>query len=205
MAAPIVLANRARMTCNAPGTSDFVFTGAADGHQSFESGGVVNGDRVYYGAETFNRSDWEVGLGTYNSATDTLVRDTVLSSSNSDSLVNFTGAVEVWVDAPKELIFENVREVTAAGDITVLDTDDVIIVNKSSGAATAVNLVAVANRNPRRPLTIIDGKGDANSNPITVTPSGAETIVGLTTWAINLPYGSVRLRALSSGSKWLIG
>ena len=47
--------------------------------------------------------EWEVGIGTYTLSTDTLSRDTVLSSSNGGTLVNFTlGAKDVFVTQPSE-------------------------------------------------------------------------------------------------------
>ena len=46
-------------------------------------------------------SEWEVGIGTYTSSGTTLSRDTVLASSNSGSLVNFSaGTKDVFCDYP---------------------------------------------------------------------------------------------------------
>lgn len=59
------------------------------------------------------------------------------------------------------------REVAASGAVTVSHLDDIIIVNKTVGAATTVNLPSIPLKG--RVYTIKDGKGDANANNITIT------------------------------------
>lgn len=96
--------------------------------------------------------------------------------------------------------YPDTRVVTAAGSVTVdEDTDDHILLNKTIGAATTVNLPAAATRTEGRHIKIVDIKGDAASNNITITPDGAETIVGLSTWVIANNYGSVTLWPMSGG------
>jgi len=95
-----------------------------------------------------------------------------------------------------------VRVVTAAGDITVVASDDIVLVNKSIGASTAVILPASADR--RRALKIADLKGDATSNNITVTPDGSETISGNTSYVINVNNGSVEIFPRPDGLGWFI-
>ena len=77
---------------------------------------------------------------------------------------------------------EKVREVTAAGAITVVATDYIILVNKSVGAATTVNLPASPSTG--QVFIIKDGKGDANSNNITIVPA-AGNIDGAANLVIN--------------------
>lgn len=69
------------------------------------------------------------------------------------------------------------RIITAAGDVAVLPTDSIILLNKLIGAATNINLPTAASRNGL-PLYVKDLKYDANTNNITLVPSGAETIDG---------------------------
>lgn len=76
------------------------------------------------------------------------------------------------------------RVVTAAGAITGATTDHIIEVNKTVGAATTVNLPA-CNANSGLSITVIDGKGDAATNNITLTPS-AGNINGATTFVMNI-------------------
>lgn len=202
--AKVKLANRAKQSCTSPGTGAFTFSGTVIGHQSFEDGGIEDGDIVYYGAETTDRTVWEVGRGTYDAGSGELSRDEIFDSSDGGTIIDFSGGIGVWVDAPRQYLDENERTHTAAGDVTVADDDDIIYVNKSSGAATGVALPAVAARSSKKPLTIVDAKGDASSNNITLTPNGAETIVGLATWVIDADYGKITLRPFAAGSKWLI-
>lgn len=90
-----------------------------------------------------------------------------------------------------------VRVVTAAGAVNVLNTDYLIVVNKTVGEATVANL-------PAGPASgdlyvIKDGKGDAWLNNITVTPA-AGTIDGAATFAISVAYGSVTF--IYNGTQW---
>jgi hypothetical protein len=90
-----------------------------------------------------------------------------------------------------------VRTVIAAGDITAATSDIVICVNKTSGAATAVNLFATPTTGSL--LVVKDCKGDAASNNITVTPA-AGNIDGSGTFVINSNYGV--WRGVYTGAAW---
>lgn len=109
------------------------------------------------------------------------------------------GALKAHVAPP------TIREVTAAGSITVVATDDIIAVNKTVGAATSVILGLAADRNGRK-LTIFDKKGDADVNPITPVLSGAETINGdaATNYVISAPKNGLTLYPYSSGGWFTI-
>jgi hypothetical protein len=91
------------------------------------------------------------------------------------------------------------RTVTAAGAVTALSSDDIIIINKTVGAATTVN-VDWSTRT--RPLTIVDGKSDSNANPITIVPSAGQTQYGIADYQVILDGngGSVTLTPLANGT-----
>ena len=96
----LVLADRVKESCTSPGTGTVTLLGAATEYQSF-SAGVGANNTTYYTIADQAGSNWEVGLGTVGSGGTTLARTTVLSSSNSGSLVNFSsGTQDVWVDYP---------------------------------------------------------------------------------------------------------
>jgi hypothetical protein len=90
-----------------------------------------------------------------------------------------------------------VRVVTAAGAVTVTTSDYVVIINKTSGASTVVNL-------PASPAAgdvyiIKDGKGDATTNNITLTPA-AGNIDGAGTFVMATNYQSITL--VYNGTEW---
>lgn len=92
------------------------------------------------------------------------------------------------------------RIVTASGAITMTTTDNIVIVNKTTGAATAVTLPA----SPvvGRCATVKDGKGDSASNAITISPASG-TIDGAANVVINVAFGSIDFIALTS-TTWAV-
>lgn len=93
----LVLADRVQETTTTTGTGTVTLAGATTGYQTFAA--VGNGNSTYYTIAGI--SEWEVGIGTYTSSGTTLSRTTVLSSSNSGSLVNFSaGTKNVFVTYP---------------------------------------------------------------------------------------------------------
>lgn len=96
---PLVVADRVKETTTTQGTGTLTLAGAATGYQSFSV--VGDGNQTYYTISSSGGSEWEVGIGTYTSSGTTLSRDTVLSSSNSGSLVNLSaGTKDVFVTYP---------------------------------------------------------------------------------------------------------
>ena len=96
-----VLADRVKETTTTTGTGTVTLAGASTGFQSFSA--IGNGNNTYYTIAGQGTAEWEVGIGTYTSSGTTLSRDTVLSSSNSGSKVNFSaGTKDVFVTYPAE-------------------------------------------------------------------------------------------------------
>jgi len=94
-----VLADRVQETTTTTGTGTVTLAGAVTGFQSFSV--IGNGNTTFYTIAGQTGSEWEVGIGTYTSSGTTLSRNTVLSSSNSGSLVNFSaGTKNVFVTMP---------------------------------------------------------------------------------------------------------
>lgn len=92
------------------------------------------------------------------------------------------------------------RVVTAAGAVTVAATAEYFVcINKTVGAATAVNLPAT----PPAGVTYLikDCKGDAASNNITITPN-AGNIDGSATYVLSNNFGSVAITY--NGTFWAI-
>jgi len=88
------LNDRVKETSTTTGTGTFDLAGAETGFESFVSG-VGNGNQTYYAISNDGTNEFEVGIGTVTDATpDTLSRDTIISSSNSDALVNFSAGTK---------------------------------------------------------------------------------------------------------------
>jgi len=94
-----VLNDRVKEETTTTGTGTISLDGAVDGFESFVSG-IGNSNNTYYAI--VGGSEWEVGIGTVTDATpDTLSRDTILTSSNADSAVNFSaGTKSVFCTLP---------------------------------------------------------------------------------------------------------
>jgi len=98
----LILADRVQETTTTTGTGTVTLAGAVSGYQTFAAGG--DGNSTYYTIAGQTGSEWEVGIGTYTASGTTLSRTTVLSSSNSGSLVNFSaGTKNVFVTYPASL------------------------------------------------------------------------------------------------------
>jgi hypothetical protein len=85
-----VINDRVKETTSTTGTSTVTLTGAQLGFQSF-SDGIGAGNSTYYTIALGNQ--WEVGIGSLTNAT-TFTRDSVISSSNTSNLVNFSSGVK---------------------------------------------------------------------------------------------------------------
>lgn len=90
------------------------------------------------------------------------------------------------------------REITAAGPVTVTDTDRILLINQTVGAPITLNLGPAASRSGFD-LVVIDKKGDAQTNNITIDPSGSETVNGNATDTIAVNKGSKRYLPISGG------
>ena len=89
-----VLNDRVNQTSTTTGTGTFSLTGTETGFETFVTG-IGNGNSCFYAIANDGTSEFEVGIGTVtDAATDTLSRTTVISSSNSDNLVNFTAGTK---------------------------------------------------------------------------------------------------------------
>ena len=92
------LFDRVKETTTTTGTGDITLAGAVTQYVAFSSRYSVGDEQIDYAIAGQTGSEWERGLGTY-SATNTLRRDKVYASSNSDALVSFSaGTKDVWVN-----------------------------------------------------------------------------------------------------------
>ena len=97
----LVINDRVKETSTTTGTGVFSLNGAVTGFENFVTG-IGNTNTTYYAIFLEGTDEWEVGLGTVaDAATDTLTRNTVITSSNSDNAVNFSsGTKNVFCTLP---------------------------------------------------------------------------------------------------------
>ncbi len=147
------IADRVFETTTTQGTGTLNLVGPQTGFQSFVSG-IGDGNECYYVID--DGADWEVGIGTVSAGSpDTLSRDTILESSNSDAAVNWgSGTRNVRISIPAEgLLAEHKQNAfRTAGELTI-----------SSGAVT----VTASNHN-------IDTESDAADDDLDTINGGRE-------------------------------
>jgi len=96
-----VVADRVKETSTTTGTGDFTLAGAEDGFQAF-SVAIGTNNSTFYCISLQGGAEFEVGVGTLT-ASSTFQRDSVITSSNSNNLVNFSaGTKDVFCTQPAE-------------------------------------------------------------------------------------------------------
>ena len=138
----LVINDRVKETTTTTGTGAVSLGGAVTGFETFAAG-IGNSNTVYYCIAHQDQAEFEVGLGTLDGDSSDLTRTTVISSSNSDSAVDFSaGTKDVFCTIPaSKLIFEDSnndvtvgRNLTVTGDLTITG-DDITMNTNTSGAA----------------------------------------------------------------------
>ena len=160
----LVINDRVKETTTTTGTGAVSLAGAVTGFETFAAG-IGNSNTVYYCIAHQDQAEFEVGLGTLDGDSSDLTRTTVISSSNSDSAVDFSsGTKDVFCTLPaSKLIFEDgsnnvafsgaitgVTNLTASGELDAASLDisgnadidgtleaDAITVNGTSLASSA--------------------------------------------------------------------
>jgi hypothetical protein len=104
----LVINDRVKETTTTTGTGAVSLSGAVTGFETFAAG-IGNSNTVYYCIAHQDQAEFEVGLGTLDGDSSDLTRTTVISSSNSDSAVDFSaGTKDVFCTIPaSKLVFED--------------------------------------------------------------------------------------------------
>ena len=143
----LVVNDRVKETSATTGTGTFSLAGAVTGFETFSSA-IGNTNTTYYTIVNEN-GEFEVGLGTV--AAGTLARTTIISSSNSDSAVNFSsGTKDVFCTLP-------------ASKAVILDSSGNIVANNGSNltALNATQLTSGTIPDARFPSTLPAANGSA--------------------------------------------
>ena len=96
----LVINDRVKVTSTSTGTGAIALGAAQIGFETFAQG-IGNSNTTYYCIFNQGTTEFEVGLGTLDGSSANLTRTTVISSSNSDSAVNFaSGTKDVFCTLP---------------------------------------------------------------------------------------------------------
>jgi len=117
----LVINDRVKESTTTTGTGTVTLGGAIQGFETFLAG-VGNSNTTYY-CIVLN-AEFEVGLGTLASDSSTLARTTVISSSNSDSAVNFSSGTKFvfcCLPASKTTILDASNNLTLPGKLSMPD------------------------------------------------------------------------------------
>ena len=183
----LVVNDRVKETSTTTGTGTFSLAGAESGFESFVAG-IGNSNTTYYAIVNEN-GEFEVGLGTVTDASpDTLSRDTIISSSNSDSAVNFSaGTKDVFVTLPasKTILLNDSDTVDINGNLDV----DGGTIKLDGNYPTGTDNVALGNT----ALDSVEAGGEDN------TAIGSLSGTAITTGDRNTSVGSCSLSTVSAG------
>jgi hypothetical protein len=92
----LVINDRVKESSSTSGTGTIALAGAVQGFETFG-----NNNETYYAIYEDGTSNWEVGRGTLDATSANLARTEVITSSNSDAAVNFTGnTLDVFCTLP---------------------------------------------------------------------------------------------------------
>jgi hypothetical protein len=163
----LVLADRVQETTTTTGTGTVTLAGASTGFQSFAA--IGDGNTTFYCIAGQGTSEWEVGIGTYTSSGTTLARTTVLSSSNSGSLVSFSaGTKSVFVTYPSERSV-NLDQSTSTAFASQFAASNGIFVNNLTVAAS---------------YTIPTGYSGQSVGPVTLNSGISVTVPSGSKWVV---------------------
>lgn len=163
--------------------------------------------------------EWERGTG-HMSDTNTLVRDTVIASSNANAAVSFSlGTKDIVNDIPaaKQCLRDALvgTILTTGPSYAAQLSDSRIILNATGTPVTAVTLPSVALwvasvfRQLQPPfdnsLWIKDLAGVAGANNVVITPFGTQKIDTLSSFQLVSNHALIRLYPVSDLSGWFVG
>lgn len=192
----LVFADRVKEISATVGTGAFTLSGAMYGYQSFAV--IGNANTTYYAIYDGSSGDWEVGIGTYTTSGTSLSRDTILASSNANTIVTFgAGTKEVFVTYPAERsVYRdaasaytvqaafNALTASTAGIGTATITAGTVATTPTSGTdianKTYVDTIAAAGIHYHEPVYVESPNTAGNLNALYNQPGGAGVGVGAT-------------------------
>ena len=170
----LVLNDRVRETTTTTGTGAVALGGAVSGFETFAAG-IGNSNTVYYAIVHRTAAEFEVGLGTLDGDSSDLTRTTVISSSNSDSAVNFaSGTKDVFCTLPaSKAVFEDAdSHVTLPHDLFI--QGGLIDLKNDGGAVSQIKFYCESS-NAHAQTLIGAPHSESASNTLTLPSSGGSS------------------------------
>lgn len=173
-----VVNDRVKETTTDTGTTTIDLAGAETGFETFVAG-IGSTNQTYYCIQAQGGSAFEIGVGTVTSGSpDTLSRTSVISSSNSDGLVDFgSGTKDVFCTLPasKAVIEDNSTNANIAGNLTLGGTVDGVDIATRDAVLTSTTTTA----NAALPKAGGTMSGNLVLSGANITMSGSETVDGV--------------------------
>ena len=132
----LVINDRVKETTTTTGTGAVSLGGAVTGFETFAAG-IGNSNTVYYCIAHQDQAEFEVGLGTLDGDSSDLTRTTIISSSNSDSAVDFSsGTKDVFCTIPaSKMLFKDANNVFSNFSSDTITATTAFVPDASDGAA----------------------------------------------------------------------
>tara|TARA_B100000214_G_C23913118_1_gene602327 strand:+ start:20 stop:1255 length:1236 start_codon:yes stop_codon:yes gene_type:complete len=181
----LVLNDRVKETTTTTGTGTLTLGGAVTGFETFAAG-IGNSNTTYYAVILPGSAEFEIGLGTLSSDSSTIARTTIISSSNSDSAVNFSAGTKnifCTIPASKSVFLDASGNVTMGADLSVGDDLTVnggVIELKNTGAQSELRMYCESS-NAHYAALQAPAHSDFAGNTTLTLPATTDTIVGRAT------------------------
>jgi hypothetical protein len=141
----LIIKDRVKETTTTSGTIPFVCTGAVNEFQTFAAS-IGDANTTLYAAEDIGGINWEVGVGQYVLANNSLLRTTVLASSNNNSIVNFSaGPKNIFVTVPADYTALTSRDLTQFAPTTSANLFSIITDETGTGSLVFANDAVLSN------------------------------------------------------------
>ena len=194
------------------GTGNLILSAAVTGYRPFYNTIGSGSDKKinYYVYRSDNVFEWEIGIGyiSYGGGISQLIREKILASSNNNLSTSFTSGTKIVEPILTKDRIEgsllNLLEIS--GNYSPNYISATYIVDASNGNIT-LSLPSVVDQEP----IVIDillqqtsGNIYSQTDAITITPSGTETINGQSSRTISIKNDTLKIISVPSQTGWLL-
>ena len=166
------LNDRVKESSITTGVVPIVLAGSPTGYQNIASS-ISTSNTFPYVIELIGGSEWEIGVGQYITANNSIIRTQILNSSNSSNIVNFSaGTKNVFISVPAAYMALTAKDLSQFASTTSLELAGIISDETGSGklvfsnnAVLVTPNIGVANG------TSLNVTGNLNSNTVLVGPA----------------------------------